>query len=263
MTAWPTRHRRMAGFTLIELAVVLLILGLLIAAFLGPLTAQLESRARAETRAAMSQAVEALYGFAVIQRRLPCADTDGDGLEQPGAPRCAPGTESGMLPWRTLGLEPGDAWRRYLGYRVDPAFTQPKIPGSPCSDAGDDFDLCELGDLIVYTRGDNPATGFVEGKTQLVLVSSAAAVVVSYGANGSGGVRIDDGTGVPAPPPGHLDERENVDGDAEFVSRIYSEGAAGCDDNDEATVFCEYDDMVRWVAPALLIDRMVRAGRLP
>ena len=68
------------GFTLIEMAVVLFIFGLLIAGVLGPLETQLEARDRNSTIATMNEIIEALYGYAITHGRLPCPDTDGDGL---------------------------------------------------------------------------------------------------------------------------------------------------------------------------------------
>jgi len=270
------RERRVSaradsGFTLVELAVVLFVVGLIVAAFLGPLTTQIESRARARTDAKLVEIIDALYGFAVLRRRLPCADLDGDGLEEAGVP-CAPAATMGALPYRTLGLEPGDAWRRRFTYRVDPAFSVPKVETEECRDDDstvppntvDDFDLCELGNLVVRTRGDDPTTPTTEGKADLILVGTAAAVVISHGANGFGALPLDGSAALPAPPPAQADERENLDDDLVFVSRVYSRGEAACsDDADDTTVLCEYDDMLRWVSPALLVDRMVRAGRLP
>ncbi|MCB1869823.1 MAG: prepilin-type cleavage/methylation domain-containing protein, partial [Gammaproteobacteria bacterium] len=48
------------------------------------------------------------------------------------------------------------------------------------------------------------------------------------------------------------DELENSDGDIVFVDRIYS-GVAGA----------EYDDLIVWLTPNILKNRMVTAGRLP
>lgn len=70
------------GFTLVEMAVVLFILGLLIAGLLGPLETQLEARDRRQTLDTMEEIIDALYGYAITNRRLPCPNSDGDGTEQ-------------------------------------------------------------------------------------------------------------------------------------------------------------------------------------
>ena len=93
------------GFTLIEITIVLFIVGLMIAGLLGPLETQLEARDRAATERTMDEVMEALYGFAITNGRLPCPDTDGDGNENVGT--CA---ASGFIPWVDLGSPQGDAW---------------------------------------------------------------------------------------------------------------------------------------------------------
>ena len=55
-----------------------------------------------------------------------------------------------------------------------------------------------------------------------------------------------------------------ADGDNVFVSRVYTGESNGCaDDPDESAALCAFDDIVKWVSPALLNNRMVVAGRLP
>ena len=60
------------GFTLIELAVVLLILGALFAGILIPFTTQVELRRVADTQKTLVEIREALIGFAAAKGRLPC-----------------------------------------------------------------------------------------------------------------------------------------------------------------------------------------------
>ena len=64
----------LGGFTLVEMAVVLLILGLLVAGAIGPLETQLEARDRAAALTLLERARDALYGYAVTHGRLPCPD---------------------------------------------------------------------------------------------------------------------------------------------------------------------------------------------
>ena len=120
------------GFTLVEMAVVVLIMGLLIGGMLIPLSIQVENAGRQETSKTLENISEALLGFAVIHRRLPCPDTDGDGIEN--AP-CA-GTE-GDVPWATLGTGQRDAWNHRIRYRADDKFTDPAwIADSPDTTGG-------------------------------------------------------------------------------------------------------------------------------
>jgi len=107
---------RVEGFTLIEMALVLLILGLLLGGLLAPLTVQREVAAVKEADRLLAEAEEALIGYALVNRRLPCPDTDGDGGEEYP---CA-ATVVARIPWRDLGLRRGgtDPWGAVLHYGV-------------------------------------------------------------------------------------------------------------------------------------------------
>ena len=72
MSQFPQKHLYHRGFTLIEIAVVLVVLSFLIGSFLIPLAAQREMRAQKKARDQVQDAVEALYGFVMINGRFPC-----------------------------------------------------------------------------------------------------------------------------------------------------------------------------------------------
>ncbi|GAA5170221.1 prepilin-type N-terminal cleavage/methylation domain-containing protein [Viridibacterium curvum] len=103
------------GFSLIELAVVLLILALLAGGVVSVLRIQQEQKVLTETRAVLNDAREALFAYAEVHKGLPCPDTDGDGLKNDG---CSD-TVRGKVPWKNLGLSRGDdAWNQALHYVV-------------------------------------------------------------------------------------------------------------------------------------------------
>ena len=96
------------GFTIVEMAIVLVIVGLLIGGLLVPLATQKEQQRRGENAALLNEAAQALIGFAIVNGRLPCPDTDAlnsptSGQENPCA---ADNTTAyyGRLPWVTLGI---------------------------------------------------------------------------------------------------------------------------------------------------------------
>lgn len=91
--------RRQAGFSLVELAVALVIAALVTAAVLPllPLGNRVAEADRAQRE--LARVEEALLGHARVHAQLPAADSDGDGLANPGA-------TSGWVPVRTLGLPP-------------------------------------------------------------------------------------------------------------------------------------------------------------
>ncbi len=102
-----TRHR---GFSLLELAVVLVVLGLvtlLVVQFLG--TASRE-RHEVASRDLLTRADDALLAYAMVNSRLPCPASNSSGDED-----CST-TQIGQLPYKTLGLP--DANARKIRYGV-------------------------------------------------------------------------------------------------------------------------------------------------
>jgi prepilin-type N-terminal cleavage/methylation domain-containing protein len=100
-----------AGFTLTELAVVLVIIALLMGGLLIPLSTQQEIEKRRRTEQQLLQIREALISFAIIHGRLPCPDSSASPLSANYGQEndCTPSAEA-ALPWRTLGLPEHDAW---------------------------------------------------------------------------------------------------------------------------------------------------------
>ena len=260
---------RHAGFTLVELAVVVAVVGFLLGAFLVPLRAQIEAARVRETQRTLGEIRDALIGHAMARGALPCPDAVADGVDGAAPATCTGAALAGVLPFQTLGVPRADAWGRYFEYRVTEEFTSRALTGQP--PAAGRLDLTDAGDVTVLTRGDDPGTG---GTTELkhqsaatALTRSAPAVVLSAGPNGFGGIAAATGTALAAPGGGAADEIENADGDATFVSRTHSRGAATCDDADETTTppppLCEFDDVVAWVSTPALMAGLVQARVLP
>ncbi len=120
---------KQGGFTLIEMAIVLLVIGLLLGGLLTPLSNKIESERYKESSRELDRIVDALMGYAVANRRLPCADMDGDGDD--GDEAIADCNNEGFVPWLTLGVGREDAWGHPIRYRVDASFTSPVAPPVP------------------------------------------------------------------------------------------------------------------------------------
>jgi prepilin-type N-terminal cleavage/methylation domain-containing protein len=229
MNAVPRRLTFTRGFTLTEMAVVLVIVALLIAGMMLPLSAQQDIRARQETEKAMADIREALLGYAAshsagdLKPYLPCPDTDDDGVENRAAGACT--ALEGRIPWVDLGLGRNDAWNNRFRYRVTAAFSN--------NNAG--FALANAGDMTVCADSACLAN----------VANSVPAVVLSHGANGAGAFNMIGGTN---PAPTGADELENTDGDIIFVSKA----------SDAA-----FDDLVIWVPSSVLVNRMITTGKLP
>jgi prepilin-type N-terminal cleavage/methylation domain-containing protein len=186
------------GFTLVEIAIALVIIGLVLSAFLTPLGAQLAQSRNNEARKDLSEIKEALLGYAVINGRLPCPDTSNDGLEDACVTNTAT-TTGGNVPWVTLNTKQLDPWQRRYQYRVNNGFT---------------------GAFSLATQGSGLGVLRVCTTNACVITeaSNVPLVIFSMGQNGA------------VLPPVNIDEQENTDGDRDFVSRDFSNAGGGFDD---------------------------------
>src|SRR5674476_118691 len=119
--------RKTAGFTLIEMAMVLMIVGLLLGGMLVPLSAQMDQRNVSDTQKTLSEIKDALIGYALANGQLPCPAVPTIATGQAGAgiaqtPPCTGASSTGVLPWATLGVNETDAWGDRYTYRVTPEF---------------------------------------------------------------------------------------------------------------------------------------------
>ena len=222
------------GFTLVEIAIVLVIVGLLITGLVMPLAAQYDLKNYNETRTRVATIKEAIVGFAIVNGRLPCpADgTIASGVAGAGLEVCTATSVVGVVPWATLGLPETDAWNRRITYRVTQTFTD----GNPdvCATSTTSFALCSTGDITVTDSAVN-------------IAANVPVLILSHGKNGFGaflsnGAQISSATA-------SADEQENADADSIYILR--------------ETNLQSFDDVVDWVSPNVLFNRMVTAGRLP
>jgi len=243
--------RRARGFSLVELAVALVVVALVLGGLLSLTAAHGAAQRVRDTERLLEQARQALLGFAAANGRLPCpalptlaAGTPGAGVEQPPTATGCTGGQVGVLPWATLGLPELDAWGRRFTYRVSALHartvmvrlptmfgcaTPPLVPPTQAA-----FALCSPGDNQVRVAAAGAA-----------LVADAPAVIVSHGANGLGAF-LPSGAALPA--SADADEQENRDGDNVAVQR---------------TPTASFDDLVVWLPSSLLAQAMLQAGRLP
>ena len=116
------------GFTLVEIAVVLVILGLLFTLLAGVATSLLAQQKRELTRSRLAGVDAALTLFVSQNQRLPCgadgtlaSGAGGAGAEQWAAGACTTAQANGVVPWRALGLaeqDITDGWGNRMTYRV-------------------------------------------------------------------------------------------------------------------------------------------------
>ena len=123
-----------AGFTLVEMAVVLMIVALLLGGLFIPISEQIDQRNRAETEKRLEEIKESLVGYALSHGYFPCpAKSAVDGMEDRDGASCRDGKRVGHLPWAELGVTNLDGWDRQFRYSVALAYADSatKITLSP------------------------------------------------------------------------------------------------------------------------------------
>jgi prepilin-type N-terminal cleavage/methylation domain-containing protein len=240
------------GFTLTELAIVMMIVALLAGGLLMTLAAQNENRELADTRRTLEVARDALIGFAVANGRLPCPATNvSAGRESPAGGECTitlnPGAGSaiqpGFVPAITLGIGPTndagllvDAWGQPVRYAVTRVSANAYTTGGALKAAqytGEALDP----DLLVCVNLPGPGDATC-GPNRVA--TAVAAVVFSTGRTGSNG---------PLGP----DEQENLNvgvvpaRNPIFVTHV---------------PLADFDDIVVTLSQPVLFGRLIAAGQL-
>lgn len=267
----PRRHRTgESGFTLAEVAVVVVIVALLLAGLMIPLGTQIEVRNTADTQRTLDQIKEAMIGYVIANGRLPCpADgTIAAGAANAGAEQCT-GTVVyyGVVPWATLGTPETDPWGRRFSYWVSPVYTdavgisfnttgQSPTCTPVINPAQSSFALCTMGNMTVYNRSDSTHATVAVG-------TALPVVVISHGKNGYGAYNT-RGTLLPSPSAGTDEAANATHADTTvFYSRNPTPVSSGCSDTTAGSRFCEFDDIVAMITAPVLAARMVGAGKLP
>jgi prepilin-type N-terminal cleavage/methylation domain-containing protein len=149
------------GFSLIEMAIVLVIISLLAMGLLTPIAVQMDLQKIKQTDGTLEEIKEALLGFAVINERLPCSDKDGNGIEDFPCKTIATNAE-GYLPWANLGVGRYDGWGKPFRYRVEEEYADAIVPnissGLKVKDI-QDINLIATSDTrvaaIIFSEGKN------------------------------------------------------------------------------------------------------------
>lgn len=255
MTHTSNLIHQQKGFTLVEMAIVLMIVGLLLGGMLVPLSAQMDQRNVSDTQKSLAEIKEALIGYALANGQLPCPADPAivTGQANAGISRatCTTAANStGVLPWATLGVNETDAWGNRYTYRVTSDFADALgatfgkdqygnncIPSTAPLNAT--FALCSVGTLNVLSAAPPAANTTIAG--------NVPAVIISHGKNAAGAYTTQ---GSQLPVGSNADETENSDGstNTNYVTH---------------TPTPTFDDLVVWISPNILLNRMVAAGKLP
>ena len=248
-------YLKQRGFSLVEMAIVLVILGFVLGALLLPLQAQRQSVAQSQTENTLVNAKQALLGFAQSKGRLPCPATAiSNGLETPlVGGNCT--SQLGYLPSTTLGIQPIDtngfaldAWNNRIMYAV----AQNSAGGLATSDytTSNDMNIVGIANLTPELRVCSTSTSVTtvacssSAPEANYLINNAVVVIYSLGPTGalaSGGA---DENGNPVVPTA----TKKV-----FISHDIT--AIGAPNG-------EFDHLVTWISPYVLYNAMIQAGQL-
>src|SRR3989441_9372934 len=259
MSATTAKQR---GFTLAEVAVVVLIVGLLLGGLLGTYSTQVDLSRTAETKKTLETARDALVGFAAANGRLPCpATSTSNGVEvgnvagvatvgvggvcQVGFAAGAGQPGLGFVPAATLALTPADSqgylidsWGSRIRYAVTNSGSSEFTTQGQIRTKLTDLDPnTPSPDLRICTTSTGASSTTCSGAST-TLTTSAVAVIFSTGKNGATG-----GTGA--------DESKNLDNDRVFISHEPAPSGAANG---------EFDDILIWLSPSILYNRILSGG---
>ena len=279
------------GFTLVELAVGVLVIALLMSSLMYTLSAQSDQRASEETRRRLEQSRQLILGYAATNGRLPCparcsnwptcdtgtyATSDevrdsvtgkctGGGVDDYYGGSLAGGAIGGLLPAATIGFAQTDS-RGYAvdtwGNRIRYIVAKTRAPGT-----------CGPGDPpaanALWTNAANLKTYGMACQPNDLLICKSSTGITSSACGGAPNqimtkslvVAIVFSTGkngsINSAGTG-ADEQANLDG-AGTVDPIFvyhtpqPSGASGG----------EFDDQFTWITVGELMGKLVAAGRLP
>lgn len=237
------------GFSLVELAVVVFIVGIILTMGVGALSAARENTAVSATTQKQNAIKEALIGYLRRYSRLPCPDTKfaaPDGVENrqtAGDPTtaCTNINPLGILPYVTLGLgreAAQDGWGNFFSYRVA------NTPGANTDwTTTASFRAGNTGNVTLNDRVGGALTP---------LATNIAAVVISHGRNGLGAYTVGGTRNI---VPTAADELANTDASALFVVKRNVT-------TDDAASGGAFDDIVMYLTPDDLLGPLFRDGTL-
>jgi len=259
---------------MIELAVALIIIAILLGSILVPLNTQVESRKIDETQRIIARAREALLGYAAAYGYFPCPASPTSNGQEAVVDRnlgtCHVTTfganvYQGFLPAASLGLTPTDSQGYLLdGWGFSPqnriryavstqtvnSISNPFTRINGIRNAGMANVLGVAAGLIHVCNSSVGVNGSTDCGTAVSLTRNAVVVIWSVGGN------LHPSPGINPPNPNEA-QNPNVNGgstDRIFVSRTQSgAGAPGG----------TFDDIVEWISPSILFNRLVQAGQLP
>ena len=268
-----------SGFTLAELAIVLVIVSFLLGGMMAMFSSQQDTRRWNDTQSRLEAARDAILGFAIANGRLPCpANSTSAGAEvrvvatgvcgtvgnaQDYYGGVVTGVTYGLLPAVTIGYQPVDsqgfaldAWGNRIRYAVSRVTTPSTgTPSANFTNASTmktntvstlPYDLVVCASATGISAGSTPPSCGAVATNSVTSQKTVVAILYSPGKNGLG--QVTPGT----------DEIQNGNtagaNNAVFISHTptpstYANG--------------EFDDQLLWIPIGTLYSKLIAAGVLP
>lgn len=173
-------QEKSSGFTLLELAIVLTIIGILMLGATGSVKRYVENNHFKTTQQYLQQARKALLTYVALYGALPCPDSDNDGRsddEFPGNGSAECRSAFGLLPYLELGLQPETSWGYPAVYAINRRAATHRCAESQSAcffrEAG------QVGFKTTYTSGGLE----IRDSSGKMIAESVLAIVMSYGSN--------------------------------------------------------------------------------
>lgn len=249
-------NKKLSGFSLVEMAVVLVIAGLILGTVISAMNTQVTGQ-RLKSNIERQQVIkQALTNYIARNFHLPCpadpTDQTSPGQSQPSGAAClnvltttgtAPAVAYvGAVPWLDLGLSEAIATDAY-GRRFTYAVTYSAV--------GLNLDTVSgmTGNMVIYETARPALANPLNNCTGTSPCEKfAVAVIVSHGANGFGAYY--GATTAIGMTGATLHEIANADNaDLSFVARDYSQSGSDA-----------YDDAVLWLKPDDLLGPLIESN---
>jgi prepilin-type N-terminal cleavage/methylation domain-containing protein len=236
--------KREDGFSLVELAVVLVVIGVVASYAMAGSQAYVAAQHVRQSRERVASASHALVLFVARNKRLPCpadgtlpdanASAGHEAATGGNTTTCSTSAAARVLPWRDLGLEESaslDGWGHRIGYYV--------MSGAQGLTQTGGMDMS--GTRAAATDSTAPSAWLlnrgllVKDQNGIVLLDpadptkggGAAFVLISYGSDGAGSY-LSSGNAMPPPASGEtLRAADTAASLSSFVTAPYADGAPG------------------------------------
>ena len=235
------------GFSLLEIAIVLVIISLLLAFLLPTITGRLSTARLEATRSKEDLIKAALIAFVAQNKRLPCPavenlpPTDANYGREATVPGTCTGTTAlttgamrGVVPWLALGLNDDIALDGYYQrYSYIVTTTQTNLNANTVSGL--------TGNIAMHSA--TPVTV----ANQINVNNLAVVALISHGVNTAGAFTP---SGMRIALPAGADELENTDiANTAFISKDFSQNAGN-----------PFDDVVMAITPTDILNGLEKSG---